>query len=146
MITKETISACLTRIALDRLVEGLRPEQLETELRLAIAVEYFVFAESRHENADLVFGKALLWLGDQPYPYNDVDLAFAYCGEGARRMVASRTDIKSLKLPSGAKLADWLSAILSNLEIESLELNFIDVNDCDLESFNKLIHLRSLTL
>jgi len=146
LITKETISACLTRIALDRLVEGLRPEEVEAELRLAIAAEYFVFAESRHENADLIFGKALLWLGDQPYPYDDVDLAFAYCGEGTRQMVASMTDVKSLRLPSGAKLLDWLPAILSNLEIESLELNFTDVEDCDLESFSKLIHLRSQSL
>ena len=127
-------------------MEGFRLEEVEAELRQAIAAEYFVFAESRHENADLIFGKALWWLGDQPYPYEDVDLAFAYCGAGTRQMVASRTDIKSLRLPSGAKLADWLPAILSNLEIESLELNFIDIEDADLESFTKLIHLRSLSL
>lgn len=146
MVTKENISACPTRIALDRLVEGLRPEEVEAELRLAIAAEYFAYAESRHENADLIFGKALGWLGDQPYPYDDVDLAFAYCGEGTRRMVASRNDIKSLRLPGGAKLVDWLPAILSNLEIESLYLDFRDVEDCDLESFTKLVHLRSLSL
>lgn len=68
LITKENISGCPTRVALDRLVSGTRPEDVESEFWLAIATRFFEFAEERQEDADSVFSKAHEWLGDQPFP------------------------------------------------------------------------------
>lgn len=146
MITKETITACPTRIALDRLVQGLRPEEVDLELRIAIAERYFVYAEDRHEYADLIFAKALAWLGDQPFPYDDVDLGHAFCREATRQMVASRTDIQSLRLPSRARLSEWIPAILNNVQLTHLRATFLELEDADIRALEALPHLDYLDL
>lgn len=146
LITKETIEACPTRVALDRLVGSLRPDDCEPELRLAIATRYFEFAECRQEHADIVFSKAHEWLGDQPFPYDQLDLAFAYCGDGTRKLAEGRTDIKWLRLPSEARLADWIPAILNNTALEELHASFREVADQDLEALTEVKHLTTLNL
>lgn len=146
LITKETIEACPTRVALDRLVGSLRPDDCDPELRLAIATRYFEFAERSQEHADIVFSKAHDWLGDQPFPYDQLDLAFAYCGDGTRKLAEGRTDIKWLRLPSEARLSDWIPAILNNPSMEVLDASFREVEDTDLEALAELKHLETVFL
>lgn len=146
LITKETIEACPTRVALDRLVGPLRPDDCDPELRLAIATRYFEFAERRHEHADTVLAKAHEWLGDQPFPYVELDLSQAYCGEVTRKLVEARTDITCLRLPYGAQLADWMPAILNNRSLEVLDASYLEVDDMDMEALARMSSLEGLDI
>lgn len=61
-------------------------------------------------------------------------------------MASTRSDITQLRLPSKARLSDWIPAILNNPSLKGLDASFREVEDKDLEDLTELKQLETLRL